>query len=148
MPFSSSKYLYSWEGLSNLVDLLFEYLAFSNKRKTTFSYSFLIAYALSTRLKLIWPKTSLKTTTMSKNAFLAKSFGSQWVKQRNQHAFCYTLEFVSVELFKVKKYSKTSKGFEFLKLTAKSKVLENLKRSWKKSWKVMEVEELKRVRTL
>ena len=55
---------------------------------------------------------------------------------------------MSVELFQVKKYSKTSKGFEFLKLTAKSKVLENLKRSWKKSWKVMEFEELKRVRTL
>ena len=35
------------------------------------------------------------------------------------------------------------KGFEFLKLTAKPKVLESLKRSWK----VMEFEELK-VRTL
>ena len=57
-------------------------------------------------------------------------------------------EFVSVELFKVKKYSKTRKVFEFLKLTAKPKVLENLKRSWKKSWKVVEIEELKRVRTL
>ena len=57
-------------------------------------------------------------------------------------------EFVSVELFKVKKCSKTSKGFEIWKLTAKPKVLENVKRSWKKSWKVMEFEELKRVRTL
>ena len=46
--------------------------------------------------------------------------------------------------FKVKKCSKTSEGFEFLKWTAKPKVLENLKRSWK----VMEFEELKRVRTL
>ena len=27
-------------------------------------------------------------------------------------------------------------------------VMENLERSWKKSWKVMEFEELKRVRTL
>ena len=35
-----------------------------------------------------------------------------------------------------------------LNLTAKPKVLKNLKRSWKKSWKVMEFEELKRVRTL
>ena len=35
-----------------------------------------------------------------------------------------------------------------LKLTAKPKVLENLKRSWKKSWEVIEFEELKRVRTL
>jgi len=52
---------------------------------------------------------------------------------------------VSVELFKVKKYPKTRKGFEFLKLTAKPKVLENLKRSWKKSLKFMEFEELKRV---
>ena len=55
---------------------------------------------------------------------------------------------MSVELFKVKQYSKTSKGFEFLKLTAKRKVLQNLKMSWKKSLKVMEFEELKRVQTL
>ena len=34
---------------------------------------------------------------------------------------------------------------KFLKLTAEPKVLETLKRSWKKSWKVMEFEELKRV---
>ena len=43
---------------------------------------------------------------------------------------------------------KLGKIFEFLKLTAEPKVLENLKRSWKKSWKVMEFEELKRVQTL
>ena len=47
-------------------------------------------------------------------------------------------EFVSVELFKVKEYCKTRKVFEFLKLTAKPKVLENLKRSWK----VMESHEI------
>ena len=35
LPFSSSKYFYSWQRLSNLVDLSFEYLSFSNKRKTT-----------------------------------------------------------------------------------------------------------------
>ena len=46
-------------------------------------------------------------------------------------------EFASVELFKVKKYCKTRKVFDFLKLTAKPKVLENLKRSWRKSWKVI-----------
>ena len=55
---------------------------------------------------------------------------------------------MSVELFKVKQCSKTSKGFEFLKMAAKLKVFENLKRSCKKSWKVMEFEKLKRVRTL
>ena len=38
--------------------------------------------------------------------------------------------------------------FEFLKLTAEPKVLENLKRSWKKAWKVMEFEALKRAQTL
>ena len=70
------------------------------------------------------------------------------IKQRKRHAFWRTPEFVSVELFTVKKCSKTSKGFVFLKLTAKPKVLESLKRSWKKSWKVMEFKELKRVRTL
>ena len=57
-------------------------------------------------------------------------------------------EFVYVEMFKVKKESsKTSKGFEFLKLTAKPKVVEKVRRSCKKSWEVMEFEELKRVRT-
>ena len=55
---------------------------------------------------------------------------------------------MSVELFKVKKYSKTRKFLEFFKLTAKPKVMQSLKRSWKKSWKVVEIEELKRVRTL
>ena len=40
------------------------------------------------------------------------------------------------------------KVFEFLKLTAEPMVMENLKRSCKKSWKVMEFEELKRVQTL
>ena len=55
---------------------------------------------------------------------------------------------MSFELFKVKKYSKARNVFEFLKLAAEPKVLENVKRSWKKSWKVMEFEELKRVRTL
>ena len=36
-PFSCFKYFYSWQRLSNLVDLTFEYLSysFSNKRKTT-----------------------------------------------------------------------------------------------------------------
>ena len=42
--------------------------------------------------------------------------------------------------FKVKKYSKTRKFLEFLKLKAKPKVLENVKRSWKKSWIVVEIE--------
>ena len=38
-----------------------------------------VANAFLTRLMLIWPRSSLKTTKTSKNAFLAKSFGSQWV---------------------------------------------------------------------
>ena len=50
-----------------------------------------------------------------------------------------------VELFKIKKYSKTREGFCILKLAAKPMVLENLKKSCKRSWKVMEFEELKRV---
>ena len=36
----------------------------------------------------------------------------------------------------------------FLKWQLKPKVLENLKRSWEKPWKVMEIEELKIARTL
>ena len=43
---------------------------------------------------------------------------------------------------------KEGKFWECLKVIAEPKVMENLKRSWKKSWKVMEFEELKRVRTL
>ena len=39
---------------------------------------------------------------------------------------------MSFELSKAKKYSKTSKGFEFLKLTAKHKILENLKQVMEK----------------
>ena len=35
LPFSSSEHLHSWLRLSNLVDLSFEYLSLSNKRKTT-----------------------------------------------------------------------------------------------------------------
>ena len=53
-----------------------------------------------------------------------------------------------VELFKVKKNTlKHGTLLKFLKLTAKPKVFKNLKRLWKKLWKVMEFEELKRVRT-
>ena len=37
---------------------------------------------------------------------------------------------------------------KFLRLTAKLKVLENVKRSWERSWKVMKFEELKGVRSL
>ena len=39
LPFPSSKYFYSRLRLSNLVDLLFEHLSFSNKRKTTILFS-------------------------------------------------------------------------------------------------------------
>ena len=35
LPFSSCKYFYSWQRLSNLVDLLFECLIISNNWKTT-----------------------------------------------------------------------------------------------------------------
>ena len=38
-----------------------------------------VANAFLTRLKLIWPKSSLKTIKMSKNTFLAKGCASQWV---------------------------------------------------------------------
>ena len=39
------------------------------------------ADAFLTRLKVIWPRSSPITTKMSKNAFFAKSSGSQWVKR-------------------------------------------------------------------
>ena len=58
-------------------------------------------------------------------------------------------EFLSVDLFKVKKINTLKRGnFEFLMVTAKPKVLDNLKTSSKKSWKDMEFKELKRVQTL
>ena len=61
------------------------------------------------------------------------------IEQRKRHAFRWTPEFVSVELFKVKNTlkHKSFKNKWQLKL-----------RSRKKSWKVLEFEELKRVRTL
>jgi len=43
--------------------------------------SYHVANAFLTRLKLIWPKSSLKTAKMSKkHGFFAKSSRSQWVK--------------------------------------------------------------------
>ena len=42
---------------------------------------------------------------------------------------------------------KRVKFWEFQKMTAESKVMENQKRTWKKSWKVKEFEELKGVQT-
>ena len=39
-----------------------------------------VAFVFLTRLKLIWPRCSLKTTKMSKNSFLTKSSRGQWVE--------------------------------------------------------------------
>ena len=48
-----------------------------------------------------------------------------------------------------KKYTlKHGKFFEIFNVAAKPMVMENLERSWKKSWKVKEFQELKRVQTL
>ena len=67
------------------------------------------------------------------------------IKQRKRHAFWWTPEFVSVELFKVdQKYPKTSKILKLFERTTKPEVLKDLK----KSWEVMEFEERKRVRAL
>ena len=54
MPFSSSKYFYSWLRLSNLVDLSFEHLSFSNKRKTTILFPSPLTF-------LQWPIECRKT---------------------------------------------------------------------------------------
>ena len=48
--------------------------------------------------------------------------------------FWWIPEFVSVELFKVKKYGNTSEVSNFSKKTAKPKVMEKWKRLSKKSW--------------
>ena len=59
-------------------------------------------------------------------------------KQCERHAFWWTLEFVSVELFNVKKYMlKQGKFWKFSKVTAKPKAMENSKgygNSHGKSW--------------
>ena len=48
-----------------------------------------------------------------------------------------------------KKYTlKQGKFLEIFNVAAKPMVMENLERSWKKSWKVKEFQELKRVQTL
>ena len=62
------------------------------------------------------------------------------IKRRKRHAFWWTPVFVSVELFKVANSLKQGKVFDFLKLTAEHMVFESVKRSCKKSWKVMEFE--------
>ena len=38
-----------------------------------------VAFVFLTRLKVIWPRSSIKTTKVSKNAFLTKSSRGQWV---------------------------------------------------------------------
>ena len=43
-------------------------------------------------------------------------------------------EFVSVELFKVKKYPKSRKVFKIFETDSKAEGLGKLERSWKKSW--------------
>ena len=40
-----------------------------------------VANAFSARLWLIWPKSRLKTTKMSKKLIFGKNFGTQWVNQ-------------------------------------------------------------------
>ena len=68
------------------------------------------------------------------------------IKLGKRHAFWWTPEFVSVDSLRSKNTLKHGKFLKFLKVTAKPKVLENLKRSWKKVMeKVMEFEELERV---
>ena len=49
------------------------------------------------------------------------------IKQREQHAFWWIPEFVSGELFKVKKRLKQVKFSKFLKMTAKPKVMEKVR---------------------
>ena len=60
----------------------------------------------------------------------------------------YVSTVVSLTQFFIHFLLETSKLFEILKLTATPKILKNSKKSWKKSWKVMEFEELKRVQNL
>ena len=60
LPFSSSKYFYSWKRLSNLVDLSFEYLRFSNKWKTTILFPSPLTF-----LQLPMGKSQKKWSTLS-----------------------------------------------------------------------------------
>ena len=71
-----------------LVQKLSKFLIFAHARVKMSQNAMLVARKLScrdvsaflTRLKLIWPRSSLKTTKMSKKRPFRKSFGSQWVK--------------------------------------------------------------------
>ena len=65
------------------------------------------------------------------------------IKLGKRHAFWWTPEFVSVDSLRSKNTLKHGKFLKFLKVTAKPKVLENLK--LKVMEKVMEFEELERV---
>ena len=53
-----------------------------------------VATACLIRLELIWPISSLKISKMSKNAFLAQSFRSQWVKKENHQLYWVFLIFI------------------------------------------------------
>ena len=55
----------------------------------------------------------------------------------------WTPEFVSVELLKSKNTPGLEKLWKFLKVTTKPKVMENLNRSWKKSWNLKRLKEYK-----
>ncbi len=59
--FSSTKYFYSWWRLSNLVELSFEYLSFSNKRKTTVLFPSLLTFLqlpmLDSQASMTYPRT-------------------------------------------------------------------------------------------
>ena len=59
----------------------------------------------------------------------------QVIKQRERKVFRWTPEFVSVKLSYVKNTIKLGKFSKSPKVTAKPKVMENLRRLWKKFWK-------------
>ena len=63
----------------------------------------------------------------------------QVIKQRERNVFRWTPEFVSVKLGYVKNTKNLGKFSKSPKVTAKAKVMENLRRLWKKLWESHEI---------
>ena len=90
---------------------------------------------------------SVRLVTANDKARTMYRYRSSWQTVNGTH-FGGHQSLCLLNCLRSKNTLKQGKVFEFLKLTSEFMVLENLKRSCKKSWKVMDFEQLKRVRTL
>ena len=121
LPFSASEYSYSWSRLSNLADLSFEHLSFSNQRKTTILFPSLLTFlqlpmqvgrarcqteTLYSMFYWIQAMSSLLTSRMFSMLWSIEYNGSYWLVKQRELAYCLQYS-----------YSLQSFWFYFLVLT-------------------------------